>query len=79
MHNISLTVNNNAYEHLMYILSNLKDDIKVVKDELYNEDFKIDEDYCVEVANQIKLGNTSDFKPIDDVDTHIKELINEIS
>ncbi len=84
MHNIALKVNNNAYEHLIYFLSNLKDDVEVIKDELVSkkmidDEFKINEDYCQEMADKIKLGNINDFKPIDDVDVHIKELMNAIS
>jgi len=31
MHNIELKVNDNAYAHLMYFLSNIKDDIRDIK------------------------------------------------
>ena len=34
MHSIALNVNNSAYEHLIYFLSNLKDDVEVIKDEM---------------------------------------------
>jgi len=36
MHSIALNVNNSAYEHLIYFLSNLKDDVEVIKDEIIN-------------------------------------------
>ena len=38
MHNIALKVNENAYEHLMYFLSNIKDDITIVNNETVEED-----------------------------------------
>jgi len=34
MHNLNLNVSDNAYEHLIYFISNIKDDIKIVKDEV---------------------------------------------
>ncbi|MEA2099928.1 MAG: hypothetical protein U9P72_07350 [Campylobacterota bacterium] len=43
MHNIALKVNNNAYEHLIYFLSNLKDDVEVIKDEIVSQSTEDDE------------------------------------
>jgi len=43
MHNIALKVNNNAYEHLIYFLSNLKDDVEVIKDEIVSKSIENDE------------------------------------
>ncbi|MDQ7046338.1 MAG: hypothetical protein Q9M39_01430 [Sulfurovum sp.] len=54
MHNIALNVSNNAYEHLIYILSNLKDDIEVIKDEVilnYNEDDVLTEELLSRVED----------------------------
>jgi archaellum component FlaC len=34
MHNLSLKVSDEAYSHLMYFISNIKDDIEIVKDEI---------------------------------------------
>lgn len=41
MHNLSIEVSNNAYEHLMCFLSNLKDDVSIIKDE--EQTLEIDE------------------------------------
>ncbi len=42
MHDITLEVNNNAYEHLIYFLSNLKDDVRVLKDEVVSKSMEDD-------------------------------------
>ncbi len=54
MHNIALNVSNNAYEHLIYILSHLKDDIEVIKDEVvlaHNEDNDLTEELLSRVED----------------------------
>ena len=54
MHSISLNVSSNAYEHLIYILSHLKDDIKVIKDEIiltHNEDNDLTEELLSRVKD----------------------------
>ncbi len=79
MHSIALKVNNNAYDHLIYFLSNLKDDVEVIQDKVLENEFQTDEQHCIRTSNKIKSGDTDDFKPIDDVDKHIQELINDIS
>lgn len=43
MHNIALNVNNNAYEHLIYFLSNLKDDVEVLRDEIIVNNSEIED------------------------------------
>jgi len=78
MHSIALNVNNHAYEHLIYFLSNLKDDVKITADKIYNDEFSIDEEHCLKTLEKINSGELADFKTIDDVDLHIKELINDI-
>jgi len=52
MHNIALTVNNNAYEHLIYFLSNLKDDVEVIKDEIVSR--SIDDDFSEELLSRME-------------------------
>ena len=52
MHNIALKVNNNAYEHLIYFLSNLKDDIELVKDEIVTKSAEENE-YSEELLSRI--------------------------
>jgi len=52
MHNIALNVSNNAYEHLIYILSHLKDDIEVIKDEFILTDNE-DNDFTEELLSRI--------------------------
>lgn len=79
MHNIALNVNNNAYEHLIYFLSNLKDDVEVIKDEICDDEFQIDKNHCINTLHKIKNNKTENFQPIDDVDLHIKELFHDIS
>ena len=79
MHNIVLNVNNIAYEHLIYFLSNLKDDVEVLKDEICDSSFEIDKNHCIKTLAKIESGEIEDFSVIDDVDLHIQELINDIS
>jgi hypothetical protein len=74
MHNIALNVTNNAYEHLIYFLSNLKDDVEVVKDEITIDEFKIDEDYCFDIATKIQNGDTSNF-----VETTPEQIMAELT
>jgi hypothetical protein len=74
MHNIALNVTNSAYEHLIYFLSNLKDDVKIIKDEITIDEFKIDEDYCLNIATKIKNGNTKHF-----VETTPEQIMAELT
>ena len=34
MHNLTLNISSNAYEHLIYFISNIKDDVEIIKDEI---------------------------------------------
>ncbi|MGZ8222983.1 MAG: hypothetical protein ACXWT0_15160 [Methylobacter sp.] len=43
------------------------------------EDFRIDKAACLKTLNEIKEGGLSGFSEIDDVDTHIQQLKNEIN
>jgi len=79
MHSITLNVNNDAYEHLIYFLSNLKDDVEVLKDEIYSDKFEIDKTHCIKTVSKIQKGELEDFQLIDDVDRHIEALLNDIS
>jgi hypothetical protein len=79
MHNIVLNVNNTAYEHLIYFLSHLKDDVEVLKDEICDTQFEIDTNHCKETLEKIENDKVEDFKPIESVDRHIEALMNDIS
>jgi len=34
MHNLTLNISSNAYEHFIYFISNIKDDVEIIKDEI---------------------------------------------
>ena len=43
------------------------------------EDFEIDKTMCLSTLEKITQGDFSSFSEIDDVDTHIENLRNEIT
>ena len=44
-----------------------------------SEEFKIDKTICLNTLAKIKQGDYSGFSEIDDIDSHIKSLRNEIN
>ncbi len=52
---------------------------EMVKQSSQEEDFGIDKTMCLNTLKKIKHGDFSGFSEIDDVDTHIENLKNEIS
>lgn len=44
-----------------------------------SEEFKIDKTMCLNTLEKIKQGDYSGFSEIDDIDSHIKSLRNEIN
>ena len=62
MHNLTLNVNDEVYNHLMNFLSQVKDDIKIVKDEIIKEEDIKD----IQLFEESKKDK-SDIKSIDDM------------
>ncbi len=40
MHSVTLNISDNAYNHLMYFISHIKNDIAILKDEIIKKDLK---------------------------------------
>ena len=65
MHSLKINVNNEAYEHLLYIIKNISD-IQIVEDEIIEESIenKNREEFLSRVKSSkedIKKGRVSDF------------------
>jgi len=61
MHTMKINVGDNVYNHIIYMIKHFPD-IDILEDTISDEDFKVDENYCVEVSEQIKKGDYTDFK-----------------
>jgi mRNA-degrading endonuclease RelE of RelBE toxin-antitoxin system len=57
-------------------LSEFKTKLKQLQE---REEFKINKTLCLNTLAKIKQGDYSDFSEIDDIDSHIKTLRNEIN
>ena len=63
MQTITFQVQDSYVDNIVNILQNLKNDViknLSIKKNIENEEFKIDVDYCVKVAEQINNGDYSD-------------------
>ncbi|MBN2896099.1 MAG: hypothetical protein JXK05_09450 [Campylobacterales bacterium] len=78
MKTVVLEIEDSKFEQFMTVLDSLKSDLiaqlKIEKD----DEFKIDEKYCLEVLERVNQGDFSSFEPIGDIDAHLSELKNAI-
>lgn len=68
MHSLSLNVTDEAYGHLIYFISNIKDDIKIVKDEVLDlSDDEILNNFRegIQELKSIKEKNSGELKTLD--------------
>ena len=80
MHQLTLNISDNAYIDLKKIIEN-NPSIEI-KEDTYNpsnDEFSINVDNALKTLKQIKNGDTKSFKAIDNIDEHIKELVNDIN
>ncbi len=68
---ITLEIKDSIFDKFIWMLEHFKNDIKIVE----NVE-EIDIDGCLETMDKIKHKNFSEFETIDDVNEHIKELID---
>jgi|GEM_PF-3475989 len=68
MHNLVLNVSDNAYAHLLYFISNIQDDVEIIKDEevdLSDSEILAHFKEGVEELKSIQEGKASNYKSMD--------------
>ncbi|RLA07879.1 MAG: hypothetical protein DRQ51_04430 [Gammaproteobacteria bacterium] len=78
MHNISIKVKDSYYPKLMLFIKNSKNNVEITDNNLLydkTDEFKIDEDYCLKMADKIKSGDLAGFKEVtaDELMAEIKQ------
>ncbi len=68
---ITLEIKDTIFDKFIWMLEHFKNDIQIVEN---NE--TIDINTCLETMNKVKNGKLDEFEVVDDIDTHIKELID---
>ena len=68
---ITLEIKDSIFDKFIWMLEHFKNDIKIVEN-----GEAVDIDGCLETMDKIKNKNFSGFEMINDVDEHIKELID---
>lgn len=76
MKTLTLTIEDNAVDKVMWFLEHLKDVVKI--EPRQEDDMRIDEQHCLKVLEKINRKDYSGFTPIEDIDGHIAELKNAI-
>jgi len=69
---ITLEVKDTIFDKFLWMLEHFKNDIKIVE----QDSESIDVEHCLNIKDKIDSDDLSGFEPIDDVDKHIKELID---
>ena len=69
---ITLEIKDTVLDKFLWMLEHFKNDVTIVEKESEN----IDIHGCLEIKENIAKGDLSEFKAIDDVDEHIKELLD---
>lgn len=79
MKTVMLDIEDSKFEQFMTVINSLKSDL-ITKLQVQKEDeeFKIDEKYCLEVLDRINRGDYTAIEPIGDIDQYIAELKNAI-
>ena len=77
MHNLTLNIKNDAYEHLIYFISKIGNDIEIIKDEIINPlDIetigKDEEDYQLYLSAKERRKNGEKTYSIDDIIEDLK-------
>ncbi len=74
---ITIDIPDNLPSHVVQqYLGEFKSKLKQLQE---SEEFKIDKTMCLNTLAKIKQGDYSGFSEIDDIDSHIKSLRNEIN
>ena len=69
---ITLEIKDTVLDKFLWMLENFKNDVTIAEKESEN----IDIHGYLEIKENIAKGDLSEFKAIDDVDEHIKELLD---
>ena len=69
---ITLEIKDTIFDKFLWMLEHFKNDIKIVE----QDSESIDVEHCLNIKDKIDSDDLSGFEPIDDVDKHIKELID---
>ena len=69
---ITLEIKDTIFDKFLWMLEHFKNDVKIIE----QDSESIDVEHCLNIKDKIDSDDLSGFEPIDDVDKHIKELID---
>jgi len=67
-----MQIKDTIFDKFLWMLEHFKNDIKIIE----QDSESIDVEHCLNIKDKIDSDDLSGFEPIDDVDKHIKELID---
>ncbi len=68
---ITLEIKETIFDKFIWMLEHFDDDIQIVED---SEGINVDT--CLDTMHKVKTKKSTDFEVIEDIDAHIKELVD---
>jgi len=68
---ITLEIKETVFDKFIWMLGHFNDEVQII-----NNDESIDIESCLKTKEKVQRGKLDDFEAIEDIDAHIKELVD---